>query len=54
LTKLDERHFRQMLATKGLKLDDKTFAAALLGAQNLRAEVLRVANYLEQKPDKHA
>ena len=52
MTQLDEKHFRQMLATKGLKLDDKTFAAALLGAQHLQAEVLRVANYLEPKPDK--
>ena len=54
MIELNEKDFRRMLEARGLKLDDKGFAAALLGAQHLRAEVARVAHYLEQEQDKRA
>jgi hypothetical protein len=54
LTDLSEENFRRLLEAKGLKLDDKAFAAALQGARRLRAEVLCLTNYLDQEPDKQA
>jgi hypothetical protein len=52
VTDLDEKQFKRLLAQKGLKLDDKGFDAALQGAQNLKAEVARVATYLASQADK--
>ena len=54
MNELSEKEFRRMLEAKGLNLDDKAFAAALQGAQHLRAEIALVARYLEQDSDKHA
>ena len=48
---LTEEEFKRLLEAKGLKLDEKGFAAALEGARNLRAEVARVAAYLERHAD---
>ena len=45
-----ETEFRARLAALGLTLDDKAFAAALAGAQHLRAEVAKVRTYLT-KPE---
>jgi len=44
---LTEEEFKRLLEAKGLKLDEKGFAAALEGARNLRLDVARVAAYLE-------
>ena len=52
MTELTEKEFKRVLDAKGLKLDEKGFAAALQGAKNLRAEVARVATYLESLADK--
>ncbi len=54
MNKLSEKEFRRILEAKGLNLDDKTFAAALQGAQHLRAEIALVARYLKQNSDKHS
>jgi len=48
---LTPEEFKRLLEAKGLKLDEKSFAAALEGARNLRAEVARVAAYLERHAD---
>ena len=52
MTELTENEFKRLLDAKGLKLDEKGFAAALQGAKKLRAEVVRVAAYLESHADK--
>lgn len=51
MKELGEAEFRRLLQDKGLKLEGKAFAAALRGAQHLRAEVARLAQYLERQPD---
>lgn len=43
--------FRKRLAAKGLVLDDKAFAAALAGAQHLRAEVARLQALMDRTHD---
>jgi len=43
---MTEAEFRAHLATLGLTLDAKAFAAAWTGAQHLRAEVAKLAAYL--------
>ena len=43
---MTEADYRARLATLGLKLDDKAFAAAWAGAQHLRAEIALIAAYL--------
>jgi len=48
VTDLTETEFRRLLAEKGLHLDAKTFAAALLGARNLRAEIARLDAWLAE------
>lgn len=45
---MTEAEFRARLDALGLRLDDKAFAAAFKGAQNLRDEVARIAAYLKQ------
>ena len=48
---LTEEEFKRLLEAKGLKFDEKGFAAALQGARGLRAEVARVEAYLEHHAD---
>lgn len=43
---LKEAEYRARLVALGLKLDEKAFAAAWVGAQHLRAEVAKVEAYL--------
>ena len=43
---MTEAEFRARLEALGLKLDPRAFDAAYAGAQHLRAEVARVAAYL--------
>jgi hypothetical protein len=43
---MTEDEFRARLAALGLTLDAKAFAAAWAGAQHLRAEIARIADYL--------
>jgi hypothetical protein len=45
--KLTESGFRARLASLGLTLNDKAFAAAWAGAQHLRTEAARVEAYLK-------
>jgi hypothetical protein len=47
-----EQAFRRMLEEKGLKLDEKAFSVAMEGARHLKAEVARLAKYLQENPDK--
>ena len=44
---MTEAQFRARLDALGITLDDKAFAAALKGAQHLRAEVARIETYLK-------
>lgn len=48
MTEPSEETYRRMLKEKGLKLNEKAFAAALKGARQMRASVARVAEYLDQ------
>lgn len=43
---MTETDFRARLEALGLHLDPKAFAAAWAGAQRLRADVAKIANYL--------
>lgn len=44
---MTESEFRARLASLGITLDDKAFAAAWKGAQHLRGEVARIEEYLK-------
>ena len=46
---MTEADFRARLTALGLHLDAKAFAAALKGAQHLRAEVAKIETYLATK-----
>lgn len=48
---LTEAEFRARLAALGLALEARAFAAAWAGAQHLRAEMARVAAYLDHADD---
>ncbi|GHC60201.1 hypothetical protein [Neogemmobacter tilapiae] len=45
---MTEAELRKRVEALGLALDPRAFAAALQGAQHLRAEVARVKAYLER------
>jgi hypothetical protein len=45
---LTEAEFRARLASLGLTLDERAFAAAWVGAQHLRGEVAKVEAYLSK------
>lgn len=44
---MSEAEFRALLAQQGLHLDERAFQAALKGAQHLKAESARLAEWLK-------
>ena len=47
MTELTPDAFRNLLAEKGIVLDDRAFAVALQGARHMKSEVARVARYMD-------
>ncbi len=47
MTELTAETFRELLAEKGITLDERAFAAALQGARHMKSEVARVARYMD-------
>ena len=43
---MSEEDFRARLAALGIKLDERAFAAAFIGAQKLRSEAARLEAWL--------
>ena len=50
MSELSEQTFARLLEERGLKLDPKAFAAALPRAARLKADAVRLTDYLHALP----